>query len=227
MEKLAEIKALKALMNDDTYLKDSISIESFEEMVLNIQNDHPIFLNTPHDGERQASLIKKVEELEAMLKEKNETIEALENQVTKYSDKADRLLEDYEAVAKKLVILTRVTSKALDPDKIEPQLRIELKAAYGTLPLADDELEKQVEWHPFDINNINTYPPRADMYLTLSIPERTEYRGIDDEETYNVLWFELYSEEYWHKRNVTHWAYIPAPPQENALNQKEDKCSER
>ncbi len=32
MEKLAEIKALKALMNDDTYLKDSISIESFEEM---------------------------------------------------------------------------------------------------------------------------------------------------------------------------------------------------
>jgi hypothetical protein len=74
MEKLAEIKALKALMNDDTYLKDSISIESFEEMVLNIQNDHPIFLNTPHDGERQASLIKKVEELEAMLKEKNETL---------------------------------------------------------------------------------------------------------------------------------------------------------
>ena len=77
-----------------------------------------------------------------------------------------------------------------------------------------DELEKQVEWHPFDINNINTYPPRADMYLTLSIPERTEYRGIDDEETYNVLWFELYSEEDWHKRNVTHWAYIPAPAQE-------------
>ena len=139
MEKLAEIKALKALMNDDTYLKDSISIESFEQMVDNIHNDHPIFLNTPHDGERQASLIKKVEELEAMLKEKNETIEALENQVTKYSDKADRLLEDYEAVAKKLVILTRVTSKALDPDKIEPQLRIELKAAFGSLQLSEDE----------------------------------------------------------------------------------------
>ena len=84
-----------------------------------------------------------------------------------------------------------------------------------------DELEKQVEWHPFDINNINTYPPRADMYLTLSIPERTEYRGIDNEETYNVLWFELYSEEYWHKRNVTHWAYIPAPPQEKECQAKQ------
>ena len=83
-----------------------------------------------------------------------------------------------------------------------------------------DELEKQVEWHPFDINNINTYPPRADMYLTLSIPERTEYRGIDYEETYNVLWFELYSEEYWHKRNVTYWAYIPAPPQEEECQAK-------
>ena len=77
-----------------------------------------------------------------------------------------------------------------------------------------DELEKQVEWHLFDIDNVNTYPPCADMYLTLSIPERTEYREIDDEETYDVLWFELYSEEYWHKHNVTHWAYLPAPPQE-------------
>jgi hypothetical protein len=76
------------------------------------------------------------------------------------------------------------------------------------------ELEKQVEWHLFDIDNVNTYPPCADMYLTLSIPERTEYREIDDEETYDVLWFELYSEEYWHKHNVTHWAYLPAPPQE-------------
>ena len=72
-----------------------------------------------------------------------------------------------------------------------------------------DELEKQVEWHLFDIDNVNTYPPCTDMYLTLSIPERTEYREIDDEETYDVLWFELYSEEYWHKHNVTHWAYLP------------------
>lgn len=76
------------------------------------------------------------------------------------------------------------------------------------------ELEKQVEWHLFDIDNVDTYPPCADMYLTLSIPERTEYREIDNEETYDVLWFELYSEEYWHKHNVTHWAYLPAPPKE-------------
>ena len=76
------------------------------------------------------------------------------------------------------------------------------------------ELEKQVEWHLFDIDNIGTYPPCTDMYLTLSIPERTGYREIDDGETYDVLWFELYSEEYWHKHNVTHWAYLPAPPKE-------------
>jgi len=76
------------------------------------------------------------------------------------------------------------------------------------------ELEKQVEWHLFDIDNVDTYPPCTDMYLTLSIPERTEYREIDDGETYDVLWFELYSEEYWHKHNVTHWAYLPAPPKE-------------
>jgi len=94
------------------------------------------------------------------------------------------------------------------------------KGAWNTRPIEDalqariDELEKQVEWHLFDIDNVNTYPPCADMYLTLSIPERTEYREIDDEETYDVLWFELYSEEYWHKHNVTHWAYLPAPPQE-------------
>ena len=92
--------------------------------------------------------------------------------------------------------------------------------AWNNRPVEDalqariDELEKQVEWHLFDIDNVNTYPPCADMYLTLSIPERTEYREIDDEETYDVLWFELYSEEYWHKHNVTHWAYLPAPPQE-------------
>ena len=92
--------------------------------------------------------------------------------------------------------------------------------AWNNRPIEDalqariDELEKQVEWHLFDIDNVNTYPPCTDMYLTLSIPERTEYREIDDEETYDVLWFELYSEEYWHKHNVTHWAYLPAPPQE-------------
>ena len=92
--------------------------------------------------------------------------------------------------------------------------------AWNNRPIEDalqariDELEKQVEWHLFDIDNVNTYPPCADMYLTLSIPERTEYREIDDEETYDVLWFELYSEEYWHKHNVTHWAYLPAPPKE-------------
>lgn len=77
-----------------------------------------------------------------------------------------------------------------------------------------EEMEKQVKWHLFDIDNVDTYPPRADMYLTLSIPERTEYMEIDDGETYDVLWFELYSEEYWHEHNVTHWAYLPEPPKE-------------
>lgn len=71
-----------------------------------------------------------------------------------------------------------------------------------------------VVWHKFDIDNINTYPETANMYLTISIPERAEYVEIDDESVYNVLWWELYSEEYWNKHNVTHWAYLPAPPEE-------------
>jgi len=89
-----------------------------------------------------------------------------------------------------------------------------IKAVNESLRLRIAELEKRVEWHLFDIDNVDTYPPRTDMYLTLSIPERTEYREIDDGETYDVLWFELYSEEYWHKHNVTHWAYLPEPPRE-------------
>jgi hypothetical protein len=77
------------------------------------------------------------------------------------------------------------------------------------------ELEKSaIVWHKFDINNINTYPETANMYLTISIPERAEYMEIDDESVYNVLWWELYSEEYWNKHNVTHWAYLPEPPKE-------------
>jgi len=71
-----------------------------------------------------------------------------------------------------------------------------------------------IVWHQFDIDDCNTYPQSCNMYLTLSLPEKDEYREIDDESTYDVLWFELYSEEYWHKHNVTHWAYLPAPPEE-------------
>lgn len=93
----------------------------------------------------------------------------------------------------------------------------EIKDEYiASLEAENAKLEKQLEWHLFDIDNIDTYPPRADMYLTLSIPERTEYRAIDDEETYDVLWFELYSEEYWHEHNVTHWAYLPPPPKDES-----------
>ena len=84
-----------------------------------------------------------------------------------------------------------------------------------SLEAENAKLKRQVEWHLFDIDNIGTYPPHSDMYLTLSIPERMEYRDIDNGETYDVLWFELYSEEYWHEHNVTHWAYLPAPPRED------------
>jgi hypothetical protein len=73
------------------------------------------------------------------------------------------------------------------------------------------ELKKlAMVWHRFDIDDYNTYP-ECGMYLTLSIPERTEYREVDDESVYDVLWFELYSEEYWDKHNVTYYAILPEP----------------
>jgi len=65
----------------------------------------------------------------------------------------------------------------------------------------------------FDVDDCNTYPQIANMYLTLSLPERTEYREIDNESTYDVLWWELYSEEYWAKHGVTHYAILPEPPE--------------
>jgi hypothetical protein len=80
-----------------------------------------------------------------------------------------------------------------------------------TLQARIAELEKlAMVWHRFDIDDYNTYP-ECGMYLTLSIPERTEYREVDDESVYDVLWFELYSEEYWDKHNVTYYAILPEP----------------
>ena len=76
-------------------------------------------------------------------------------------------------------------------------------------------IQKKAMFHPFNIDNIYTYPPSCDMYLTVSIPNKGEcYVEPDDRSVYDVMWWEAYAEEYWDKCNVTHWAYLPELPGE-------------
>jgi septal ring factor EnvC (AmiA/AmiB activator) len=141
MTKQKELDLLNTLKDQDSLFSASVSDADFNQMIANIKDDHPLFLKTGHDADHHASLTRKIEELESMLREKNQTIEVLEQQVEKHSNRADDSIQQFERIAKKLTILTRVTSKAINPDNVDPQLRIELKTAYGTLPLTEDETE--------------------------------------------------------------------------------------
>jgi len=46
MTKAQEIETLTALFNSDSYFRDSVSESDFNQMVSNIQDDHPLFLHT-------------------------------------------------------------------------------------------------------------------------------------------------------------------------------------
>lgn len=90
--------------------------------------------------------------------------------------------------------------------------REELEARIAELEAENAAMrENAIVWNVFDIDNPNTYPQTVNMYLTLSMPGKNEYREPDTNSTYDVLWWELYSEEYWLTCGVTHWAELPDP----------------